>query len=233
LPANGTGTLRRLNTGFPGEGVVRAKTGTLGQVSTVVGYLGTQNGVLLVSLMYNGPHPWAARQAPWKLFRELGADGVVIPTDSIPAPPVQLGGDGDGPPAWLGDSLSIADSVGTHKRRRGRQSKGRGWTPAAFSLTIAAKIAPAVLLRRLCYVLRALTATSTTPLTSAMPASSGGIGTDSLFSAVASIGPTSSTFSFRVKEKPPRANPTTPTTIRMIPMIVPGFISGADPGSRE
>ena len=41
LPANGTGTLRRLNTGFPGEGVVRAKTGTLGQVSTVVGYLGT------------------------------------------------------------------------------------------------------------------------------------------------------------------------------------------------
>ncbi len=95
LPANGTGTLRRLNTGFPGEGVVRAKTGTLGQVSTVVGYLGTQNGVLLVSLMYNGSRPWAARQAQWKLFRELGADGVVIPTDSTPAPPVQLGGDGD------------------------------------------------------------------------------------------------------------------------------------------
>ena len=33
LPANGTGTLRRLNSGFPGVGVVRAKTGTLGQVS--------------------------------------------------------------------------------------------------------------------------------------------------------------------------------------------------------
>ena len=37
LPANGTGTLRRLNSGFPGEGVVRAKTGTLGRVSTLVG----------------------------------------------------------------------------------------------------------------------------------------------------------------------------------------------------
>jgi serine-type D-Ala-D-Ala carboxypeptidase/endopeptidase (penicillin-binding protein 4) len=103
LPANGTGTLRRLNSGFPGEGVVRAKTGTLGQVSTVVGYLGTQNGVLLVSLMYNGSRPWAARQAQWKLFRELGADGVVIPTDSTPAPPVQLGGDGD--------SLQVEDTT--------------------------------------------------------------------------------------------------------------------------
>ena len=95
LPANGTGTLRRLNTGFPGEGVVRAKTGTLQQVSTVVGYLGTSDGVLLVSLMYNGNRPWAARQAQWKLFRELGADGVVIPTDSVPPPPVQLGSDSD------------------------------------------------------------------------------------------------------------------------------------------
>jgi hypothetical protein len=94
--------------------VVRAKTGTLGQVSTVVGYLGTQDGVLLVSLMYNGPRPWAARQAQWKLFRELGADGVVIPTDSTPAPPVQLGGDEDGRPAWIGDSLAVADSAGTH-----------------------------------------------------------------------------------------------------------------------
>jgi D-alanyl-D-alanine carboxypeptidase/D-alanyl-D-alanine-endopeptidase (penicillin-binding protein 4) len=95
LPANGTGTLRRLNTGFPGEGVVRAKTGTLQQVSTVVGYLGTSEGVLLVSLMYNGRRPWAARQAQWKLFRDLGADGVVIPTDSVPAPPVQMGSDPD------------------------------------------------------------------------------------------------------------------------------------------
>jgi D-alanyl-D-alanine carboxypeptidase/D-alanyl-D-alanine-endopeptidase (penicillin-binding protein 4) len=95
LPANGTGTLRRLNTGFPGEGVVRAKTGTLQQVSTVVGYLGTSEGVLLVSLMYNGNRPWNARQAQWKLFRELGADGVVIPTDGVAPPPVQMGSDSD------------------------------------------------------------------------------------------------------------------------------------------
>lgn len=93
LPANGTGTLRRLNTGFPGAGVVRAKTGTLGQVSTVVGYLGAADGVLLVSLMYNGTRPWAARQSQWKLFRDLGANGVVIPTDSAPPPPVQMGGE--------------------------------------------------------------------------------------------------------------------------------------------
>jgi D-alanyl-D-alanine carboxypeptidase/D-alanyl-D-alanine-endopeptidase (penicillin-binding protein 4) len=84
LPANGTGTLRRLNSGFPGEGVVRAKTGTLGQVSNVVGYLGRADGTLLVALMYNGGRPWAARQEQWRLFRLLGANGVVIPNDSIP-----------------------------------------------------------------------------------------------------------------------------------------------------
>src|SRR5690606_17275627 len=51
LPANGMGTLRRLNAGFPGAGVVRAKTGTLNNVATVVGYLGRPDGVLLLSLM--------------------------------------------------------------------------------------------------------------------------------------------------------------------------------------
>jgi D-alanyl-D-alanine carboxypeptidase/D-alanyl-D-alanine-endopeptidase (penicillin-binding protein 4) len=101
LPANGTGTLRRLNSGFPGEGVVRAKTGTLGQVSTVVGYLGRPEGTLLVSLMYSGSRPWAARQAQWALFRELGANGVVIPADSVPLPPVQMGGDETATPAWM------------------------------------------------------------------------------------------------------------------------------------
>jgi serine-type D-Ala-D-Ala carboxypeptidase/endopeptidase (penicillin-binding protein 4) len=109
LPANGTGTLRRLNTGFPGEGVVRAKTGTLQQVSTVVGYLGTSEGVLLVSLMYNGTRPWAARQAQWKLFRELGADGVVIPTDSVPAPPVQMGSDSDS--TGSASAAAVADTA--------------------------------------------------------------------------------------------------------------------------
>jgi D-alanyl-D-alanine carboxypeptidase/D-alanyl-D-alanine-endopeptidase (penicillin-binding protein 4) len=111
LPANGTGTLRRLNTGFPGEGVVRAKTGTLQQVSTVVGYLGTSEGVLLVTLMYNGRRPWAARQAQWKLFRELGADGVVIPTDSVPPPPVLMGSDSDSAAAV--NSASGADPAPT------------------------------------------------------------------------------------------------------------------------
>lgn len=93
LPANGTGTLRRLNTGLPGEGVIRAKTGTLSRASTVVGYLGRPDGVLLVSLMYNGAQPWTARQAQWKLFRLLGANGVVIPADNTEPPTYQLGGD--------------------------------------------------------------------------------------------------------------------------------------------
>ena len=100
LPSNGTGTLRRLNTGFPGSGVVRAKTGTLGQVSTVVGYLGRPEGTLLLSLMYNGNRPNAARQEQWKLFRLLGADGVVIPADTASAEPPQLGGEQTAAPDW-------------------------------------------------------------------------------------------------------------------------------------
>ena len=113
LPANGTGTLHRLNSGFPGVGVVRAKTGTLGRVSTVVGYLGRPEGTLLVALMYNGGRPWAARQAQWKLFRELGANGVVIPTDTVPdVPPVQLGGDETAPPpAWWPTGATESDSI--------------------------------------------------------------------------------------------------------------------------
>jgi len=114
LPANGTGTLHRLNAGFPGEGVVRAKTGTLGTVSTVVGYLGRPEGTLLVALMYNGPRPWAARQAQWKLFRALGANGVVIPTDSVPESAEQLGGDQAAVPTWFVDSLALPDSTESH-----------------------------------------------------------------------------------------------------------------------
>jgi len=85
LPANGSGTLTRLGSALPQRGVVRAKTGTLGNVATLVGYLGRSDGVLLISLMYNGSQVHAARQAQWSLFRTLGADGVVIPSDSLDA----------------------------------------------------------------------------------------------------------------------------------------------------
>jgi serine-type D-Ala-D-Ala carboxypeptidase/endopeptidase (penicillin-binding protein 4) len=107
LPANGTGTLRRLNTGFPGEGVVRAKTGTLGRASTLVGYLGRPEGTLVVSLMYNGSRPGAARTAQWKLFRLLGANGVVIPADTSTAEPPQLGSDDTAPPDWWTKAASV------------------------------------------------------------------------------------------------------------------------------
>ncbi|MEP6686779.1 MAG: D-alanyl-D-alanine carboxypeptidase/D-alanyl-D-alanine-endopeptidase [Gemmatimonadales bacterium] len=75
LPANGTGTLRRLRNGM-GRGVVHAKTGTLDHVATLAGYLGRPDGVLVISLMYNGPRIGPARAAEWELFRLLGAEGV-------------------------------------------------------------------------------------------------------------------------------------------------------------
>jgi D-alanyl-D-alanine carboxypeptidase/D-alanyl-D-alanine-endopeptidase (penicillin-binding protein 4) len=115
LPSNGTGTLRRLNTGFPGPGVVRAKTGTLGTVSSVVGYLGRPEGTLLISLLYNGNRPAEARQAQWDLFRLLGADGVVIPADTTPGEPIQLGGEQTAKPEWWGKAaesdINAADTL--------------------------------------------------------------------------------------------------------------------------
>jgi D-alanyl-D-alanine carboxypeptidase/D-alanyl-D-alanine-endopeptidase (penicillin-binding protein 4) len=75
LPANGTGTLRRLRGGM-GRGVVHAKTGTLDNVANLAGYLGRPDGVLVISLMFNGRRIGAARTAEWELFRLLGAEGV-------------------------------------------------------------------------------------------------------------------------------------------------------------
>ena len=91
LPANGVGTLRGLRYGM-GRGVVHAKTGTLGRVATLAGYLGRRDGVLVISLMYNGRLIHAARQAEWELFRLLGAEGV----DLTGALETQMGG-GDEP----------------------------------------------------------------------------------------------------------------------------------------
>lgn len=87
LPANGTGTLRHLRGGL-GSGVVHAKTGSLDNVATLAGYLGRPDGVLVVSLMYNGPRTGAARRAQWELFRILGADGVNLPSALV----TQMGG---------------------------------------------------------------------------------------------------------------------------------------------
>jgi D-alanyl-D-alanine carboxypeptidase/D-alanyl-D-alanine-endopeptidase (penicillin-binding protein 4) len=75
LPANGIGTLRGLRRGMA-RGVVHAKTGTLDKVATLAGYLGRTDGVLVISLMYNGRRIGAARAAEWELFRLLGAEGV-------------------------------------------------------------------------------------------------------------------------------------------------------------
>jgi D-alanyl-D-alanine carboxypeptidase/D-alanyl-D-alanine-endopeptidase (penicillin-binding protein 4) len=95
LPANGTGTLKRLRGDLPAEGVLRAKTGTLRNVSTVVGYLGHPEGVLVISLMYNGSRPSSARRAQLQLVRELGADGIVVPSEWEEESP-RFGGRGDG-----------------------------------------------------------------------------------------------------------------------------------------
>jgi D-alanyl-D-alanine carboxypeptidase/D-alanyl-D-alanine-endopeptidase (penicillin-binding protein 4) len=88
LPANGIGTLRGLRRGMA-KGVVHAKTGTLDRVATLAGYLGRTDGVLVISLMYNGRRIGAARAAEWELFRLLGAEGV----DLSGALETHMGGD--------------------------------------------------------------------------------------------------------------------------------------------
>lgn len=96
LPANGSGTLRKLSTGMLAPGVVRAKTGTLGNAATLTGYLGHKDGLILISVMYNGSRVYAAKQQQWKLFRILGADGTMVPGDSLTAD--ILGGEDREPP---------------------------------------------------------------------------------------------------------------------------------------
>jgi hypothetical protein len=41
--------------------------------------------MLLISVMYNGSSVYAAKQEQWRLFRLLGAQGQIIPTDSTEA----------------------------------------------------------------------------------------------------------------------------------------------------
>jgi D-alanyl-D-alanine carboxypeptidase/D-alanyl-D-alanine-endopeptidase (penicillin-binding protein 4) len=90
LPANGTGTLRRLRGGGMVRGVVHAKTGTLDDVAALAGYLARPDGLLVLSLMYNGRRIGAARAAEWEVFRLLGAEGV----DLSGALDTHLGGTG-------------------------------------------------------------------------------------------------------------------------------------------
>jgi D-alanyl-D-alanine carboxypeptidase/D-alanyl-D-alanine-endopeptidase (penicillin-binding protein 4) len=92
LPANGSRPLRRLRYGM-GRGVVHAKTGTLDRVATLAGYLGRKDGVLVISLMYNGRRIHAARAAEWELFRLLGAEGVNL----LGALESHIGGGGEQP----------------------------------------------------------------------------------------------------------------------------------------
>jgi D-alanyl-D-alanine carboxypeptidase/D-alanyl-D-alanine-endopeptidase (penicillin-binding protein 4) len=97
LPANGFGTLGKLSRGGSlAPGVVRAKTGTLGNAATLVGYLGHKDGLILISVMYNGGRVYAAKQQQWKLFRILGADGTMVPGDSVSAE--IIGGEDREPP---------------------------------------------------------------------------------------------------------------------------------------
>lgn len=78
LPRNGTGTLRGLGRGALPHGAMRAKTGTLDNVSALAGYVGRRDGIIVVSTIYNGKRMRSAKRAQWELFRLLGANGIDI-----------------------------------------------------------------------------------------------------------------------------------------------------------
>ena len=111
LPTNGAGTLATMR-GYPAAGVVRAKTGTLSGVSTLAGYLGRREGTYLVVLMFNGGRTRRARAAQWQLFRVLGGDGVIIPTDTDFGPEV-VSDTNETPQVAPPDSTAPADSSGS------------------------------------------------------------------------------------------------------------------------
>ena len=115
LPANGAGTLARLRGGFRAPGVVRAKTGTLAGVSTLVGYLGRREGTYIVVAFFNGGRTRRARAAQWQLFRVIGGDGVQIPTDTDFGPSVvsdTLETPDPAPAATATDSTEATDGGG-------------------------------------------------------------------------------------------------------------------------
>jgi hypothetical protein len=66
--------------------------------------------------MYNGGRPWAARQKQWELFRRLGANGVVIPSDTFNQAETQLGGEETATPSWMPTDSAAAPADSADQR---------------------------------------------------------------------------------------------------------------------
>jgi hypothetical protein len=58
-----------------------------------VGYLGHKDGVLLISMLYNGRNVYAAKQHQWLLFKTLGAQGTPVVGDLTSVGEESLGGE--------------------------------------------------------------------------------------------------------------------------------------------
>ena len=96
LPANGSGTLHKLSLGISREPAwCGPRPGPWRRSRTWWDTWVGRTACCSIALMYEGPRPWAARQAEWRLFRILGADGVLIPSDSFILDDAHLGGDSD------------------------------------------------------------------------------------------------------------------------------------------